>query len=135
MIRFLLKGHYIGLLCDQDPGYTGIMVQFFGKDTLTPDGPAKMAGIHNFPIILTFIHSDRPYHHVIDVLPPIRIFEDGKKYTKQEKEAIVRQTTQQINDRLEARIRQYPEDWFWLHDRWKWTRKWKIKHPENPNKQ
>ena len=33
------------------------------------------------------------------------------------------ETTQELNDRLEAHIRKYPEDWFWLHNRWKWTKK------------
>ncbi|WP_443867809.1 lysophospholipid acyltransferase family protein [Megasphaera sp.] len=51
MVRFLRDGHYIGLLMDQDPGYTGIMVKLFGMDTLTADGPAKMAGIANYPIV------------------------------------------------------------------------------------
>lgn len=51
MVRFLREGHYIGLLMDQDPGYAGIMVKLFGMDTLTADGPAKMAGIANYPIV------------------------------------------------------------------------------------
>ena len=55
MVRLLRDGHYIGLLMDQDPGYTGIMVKFFGLDTLTADGPAKMSGIANYPIVPIFI--------------------------------------------------------------------------------
>ena len=57
---------------DQDPGYAGIMVKLFGMDTLTADEPAKMAGLANYPIVSTFIHEDRPYHHVVEVLPPIK---------------------------------------------------------------
>lgn len=82
MVRFLRDGHYIGLLMDQDPGYAGIMVKLFGKDTLTADGPAKLAGIDHYPIICTFIHEDRPFHHVIDVTPPIRPYERGKNCRK-----------------------------------------------------
>ena len=127
MVRFLQNGHYIGLLMDQDPGYTGIMVRLFGRDTLTADGPAKMAGIKNYSIISTFIHEDRPYHHVIDVLPPIRPYTADHRLSKEEKERIVYATTQALNDRLEERIRKYPEDWFWLHNRWKWTKRYKEK--------
>lgn len=134
MVRFLKNGHYIGLLMDQDPGYTGIMVKLFGKDTLTPDGLAKMAGIGNYPIVSTFIHEDRPYHHVIDVYPPFKAYTSDHKLSREEKDRIVYEVTQEMNDRLEAQIRKYPADWFWLHNRWKWTKKYKKKHPENPEK-
>ena len=129
-VRFLRDGHYIGLLMDQDPGYTGIMVKLFGRDTLTPDGPAKMAGIANYPIVTVFIREDRPYHHVIEVYPPFRPYTADHKLSKDEKERIMYETTQELNDRLEAHIRQYPEDWFWLHNRWKWTKRYKEKQAE-----
>lgn len=127
MIRFLAAGHYIGLLMDQDPGYAGIMVKLFGKDTLTADGPAKLAGIKNYPILSIFIHEDRPYHHVVEVLPPIRPYAEGQKVSKEEKEKTIYAITQQLNDRLEKHIQDYPEDWFWLHNRWKWTKRYKEK--------
>ena len=59
MVRFLRDGHYIGLLMDQDPGYTGIMVKLFGMDTLTADGPAKMPAIANYPTRVD-LHPRRP---------------------------------------------------------------------------
>ena len=34
----------------------------------------------------------------------------------------VKRVTQIINKRIEEWIRTYPEDWFWLHDRWKSVR-------------
>ncbi len=128
MIRFLADGHYIGLLMDQDPGFAGVMVKLFGRDTLTADGPAKLAGIRNYPILSIFIHEDRPYHHVVEVLPPIRPYPVGAVLSKEEKKKAMYDVTQQLNDRLEAHIRQYPEDWFWLHNRWKWTNRYKEKH-------
>lgn len=134
MIRFLMEGHYIGLLMDQDPGYVGIMVKLFGKDTLTADGPAKMAGIHNSPIMSCFIHSDTPYHYVIDILPPVQVYDSKHKLSKEEKKKIVYDVTQKLNDRLETHIRTYPEEWFWLHDRWKWTRRSKEKQAEKEAK-
>ncbi|MCH4179083.1 MAG: lysophospholipid acyltransferase family protein [Megasphaera sp.] len=130
MIRLLMSGHYIGLLMDQDPGYTGIMVRFFGKDTLTADGAAKLAGINNSPIVLGLIHSDGPYHHVIDIMPPVRIYDSESKLSKEEKKKIVYDVTQKLNDLLETHIRKYPEEWFWLHNRWKWTRRLKEKKAE-----
>lgn len=127
MIRFLAEGRYIGLLMDQDPGYAGIMVKLFGRNTLTPDGPAKLASLSNYPIVTVFIHEDRPYHHVIEVLPPFRPWPLGEKKTKEEKKRIIYEVTQRLNDRLEAHLRAYPEDWFWLHNRWKWTKRYEEK--------
>ena len=107
------------------------MVKFFGRDTLTADGPAKIAAINNYPIFSIFIHEDRPYHHVIEIAPPVYPYESGQEArTKQEKKAMVYALTQKLNDRLEAHIRKYPEDWFWLHNRWKWTKRYKIKQAE-----
>ena len=106
------------------------MVKLFGMDTLTADGPAKMAGLANYPIVSTFIHEDRPYHHVVEVLPPIKPYAADHKLSKEEKDRIMYETTQELNDRLEAHIRKYPEDWFWLHNRWKWTKRYKAKQAE-----
>jgi KDO2-lipid IV(A) lauroyltransferase len=131
MIRLLSEGCYIGLLMDQDPSTSGIMVKLFGRDTLTADGPAKLAGIHNYPILTTFIHEDKPYHHIINVLPPIRPYDSREKLSKAEKKKIMYETTQKLNDRLEAYIRRYPEDCFWLHDRWKWTKRLQEKEQLN----
>ena len=127
MIRFLRDGYYIGLLMDQDPGYAGIMVKLFGKDTLTADGPAKFAVLGNYPVVPVFIHEDRPYHHCIEVLPPVYPFACDKEYTKEEKKERTYSLTQELNLILENRIRTYPEDWFWLHNRWKWTDRYKAK--------
>ena len=32
-------------------------------------------------------------------------------------------TLTMLNEWVEDYIRRYPEDWFWLHNRWKWTRR------------
>jgi KDO2-lipid IV(A) lauroyltransferase len=133
MIRLLNNGHYIGLLMDQDPGYTGIMVKLFGRDTLTADGPVKLAALHNYAILGVFIHEDRPYHHVFEIMPPVRPFPTDEKLTKDEKKRLTYVRTQDLNDMLEAHIRKYPQDWFWLHNRWKWTKRYKIKHAEKEN--
>ena len=44
-------------------------------------------------------------------------------------------TTVALNEIIEDHIRRYPEDWFWLHNRWKWTRRkyaGKIETPPDP---
>ncbi len=130
MLRFLTEGKWIGLLMDQDPGYTGIMVKFFGRDTLTADGPAKLAAVKDYPIVPIFIHEDKPYHHHIEVHKPFRAFTDGETLDKEAKKRRIYEVTQRLNDVLETHIRTYPSDWFWLHHRWKWTERLKEKTEE-----
>jgi KDO2-lipid IV(A) lauroyltransferase len=39
-----------------------------------------------------------------------------------DKKGDIRKATQEVMDLLESHIRSHPEDWFWLHDRWKSVR-------------
>lgn len=41
-------------------------------------------------------------------------------------------TTTLLNEFIEDYIRRYPEDWFWLHNRWKWTRRFYGEQIETP---
>lgn len=121
MIRRLKEGYFVGLLCDQDPGDTGILSEFLGQKTLTPAGPAHFSIMLDLPVMTALIHQDDPWHYTIVIGEPIYPKPGLKK-----KEA-VQDVTDQINARLESWIRKYPEEWFWLHNRWKWTDRL---HPE-----
>lgn len=115
MLRRLKEGYFVGLLCDQDPGDTGILSEFLGQKTLTPTGPAHFSLLCNLPVMTALIHEDKRGHYRIIIDEPIEAPEELKK-----KEAI-QYITDEINQRLEKWIRKYPEEWFWLHNRWKWT--------------
>ena len=118
MVKELQKGSFIGLIMDQDPGDQGQLVPFFGYETLTPVGPAAMARMQNVPIIPITIRFDKyTEKHAITVHPPIY----AEKTDDRKRDIAVTLTT--LNEWLEDYIRRYPEDWFWLHNRWKWTRR------------
>ena len=121
MLRRLKEGYFVGLLCDQDPGDTGILSDFFGEKTLTPTGPAHFSMLCKLPVMTALIHQTGPFRFEIIIGDPITPEEGLSK-----KEAI-QNITDKINERLEAWIREYPEEWFWLHNRWKWTDRL---HPE-----
>ena len=53
--RAMKKGRMLGLIADQDGGYNGIFVPFFGKMASTPEGPAYFARKFKAPIIPIFI--------------------------------------------------------------------------------
>lgn len=115
MLRRLKAGYFVGLLCDQDPGDAGIISDFLGQKTLTPTGPAHFSLLCHLPVMTALIHQTAPFRYEIIIDDPITPDEGLNK-----KEAI-QNVTDKINQRLEAWIRKYPEEWFWLHNRWKWT--------------
>ena len=118
MVKELQKGSFIGLIMDQDPGDQGQLVPFFGYETLTPVGPAAMARMQDVPIIPVTIRFDEyTEKHEITVHPPIY----AEKTDDRKRDIAVTLTI--LNEWLEDYIRRYPEDWFWLHNRWKWTRR------------
>ena len=118
MILELKKGSFIGLIMDQDPGKTGVLTPFFGYETLTATGPAVLGRMQDVPIIFVTIHYS-PFEdkHIMRAEPPIYA------ENTEDKKRDIAVTTTKLNEFMEDYIRRFPEDWFWLHNRWKWTRK------------
>ena len=114
MYEMLGQGWAIGLLSDQDPSRKdGMVMDFFGRPTNCVVGAATMARFKDVPIFMSQIHKEADGHHTLWISEPLRV-----EKTRDKKEDI-RKATQQLNKMLEDYIRRYPEDWFWLHDRWK----------------
>lgn len=117
MFKMIKEGWLIGLIMDQDPSLKdGIILDFFGRKTNTVTGPATLARFQNAPIFIGQIQHRSDGGHHITILPPIYV---EKTKNKQED---IKKTMQEILVVLEKQIRKNPEDWFWLHDRWKSVR-------------
>lgn len=117
MFRMLSEGWFIGLIMDQDTNTRdGILLEFFGQVTNCVPGAASMGRFQKVPIFPAFMHRNEDGTHRLIVQEPIHV-----EHTKDKKQDIQR-ATQEINRRIEAHIRRYPEEWFWLHDRWKSVR-------------
>lgn len=115
MLRRLKEGYFVALLCDQDPGNTGILSELFGQKTLTPTGPAHFSVMTGLPVVTLFIHQTDTFKYEIIVGDPI-LADSGLK-----KKEAVQKITDTLNKKLETWISTYPEEWFWMHNRWKWT--------------
>ena len=72
-----------------------------------------MARFQNVPIYTAFMHRDESGMHTLLVDGPIYV------ENTRDKQADIRRTTQQLTKAIEDHVRRYPEEWFWLHDRWK----------------
>ena len=114
MYQMLAEGWFIGLIMDQDTSrHDGVIVKFFDEPTNYVTGAASMSRFKDVPIFPAFMHKNEDGTHTLIVQPAIYV-----EKTKDKREDIKR-TTQQLASLIEEHIRQYPDQWFWLHDRWK----------------
>ncbi len=117
MFRMLSDGWFIGLIMDQDTNTRdGILLDFFGQVTNCVPGAASMGRFKEVPVFTAFMHRNPDGTHRLIVQEPIRVEHTGDK--KQD----ILKATQEITYRIEEHVRKYPEEWFWLHDRWKSVR-------------
>ncbi len=111
----VLKGNGIlGILADQDiESLEGIFVPFFGKLAKTPTAPAKISMASGAPIVPMFmLHEGGRYRlHLEEPIWPER-----KGATKEE---MVRLLTERWSQVVEKYVRRYPDQWVWMHNRWK----------------
>ena len=114
MFRMMKEGWIVGLLADQDTSrHDGIVLDFFGKPTNCVPGPAAMARSAGLGVIPGYITRKEDGTHKIILYAPVEV-----PHTK-DKRADIRTAEQAVNRVLEQHIREHPEEWFWLHDRWK----------------
>ena len=114
MFRMIDQGWIIGLLSDQDPlRRDGVVVDFFGQETNAFTGAAAIARRCEVPIFPAFMHRRADGHHELTIEEPLYVEKTD------DRAADVLRVTQEISAHIEAWIRRYPSEWFWLHDRWK----------------
>lgn len=113
LLALLKNNELVGMLPDQDiDSIEGVFVDFFGKKAYTPVAPVKLASAAGAPIIPIFIVRNKNRHTIV-VEEPIRI------ENVQDKEDAILLYTQKWPDLVESYIRMYPEQWVWIHRRWK----------------
>lgn len=108
LVRALKKGQAIGLISDQNAGETGVFVDFFGHPASTPAGTAQMVLKYRAPLFLMCLVRTRPGHYR-GTLRQIPVLADDT----------VASLTQRYTTALEEVIRAHPEQYLWMHRRWK----------------
>jgi len=92
--------------------YEGVFVDFFGSLACTNVGLARLAKQTGAPVVpLYVIRTEKGF--IGQFQPEIPWVPTGDEYWD------LAENTQRYNQNIEAMIRKYPEQWFWVHNRWK----------------
>ena len=114
MIQVLKNGRMLGLLVDQNTSRNeGLLVDFFGKPVRHTPSAAILARRFDALIIPAFITTDDHLHYTITFYEAIKT----EKTEDKDKDILV--SVQKQAKITEEIIRERPEEWFWLHQRWK----------------
>jgi KDO2-lipid IV(A) lauroyltransferase len=113
--KHLKAGEIVGLLPDQDrDNVRGIFVDFFGKPAFTTVAPVKFAMTLGAPILPAFMIRMPGGRYKLLLGNLIR-----PKIENGDRAASIRKYTESWMRDFETMIRRYPEQWGWMHDRWK----------------
>ena len=109
VLRALRNNEAVGILIDQNTAASeGVFVDFFGAKACANSGFVKLAHHSQAPVIPGFaVWNEARKKYILHFYPPIEMAGD---------EAI---DTQRVQTAMENVIREYPDQWMWIHRRWK----------------
>ena len=111
MVNTLLSGGSIAMLVDQKLN-DGIPVPFFGRPAMTAPSLAQLGLKYNCPVLVARAERLGGARFRVTITPPEFVPDTGNR------EADVLAYMTRINALLEKWIRERPEQWLWLHNRW-----------------
>jgi KDO2-lipid IV(A) lauroyltransferase len=124
MHQVLQDGHILGAMIDQDAGPRGVFVEFFGRPASTHKSIALLALQHRVPIGVLGLYKIGPGMRYQGIYGDLIYPEEYAGHPD-----AVQAITQRFTTALEQIVRLAPEQYFWLH------RRWKHKPPEKKHAQ
>lgn len=113
MIKILKSGGSVALLIDQDTKVKTVFVDFFGTPAATPVGATLMAMKTGAAVVPTYVYLGEDGMQHMHILPEIPMVDTG------DEEKDIFTNTQALTKFIEDTIRKHPEQWVWMHERWK----------------
>ena len=110
-IKALKNKENLGMLIDQKMN-DGVAVSFFGHKAMTPTAIAKFALKFKCPIVPALCIREKNTTFKIEYLKPI-------EYAFVKKMGSEKKILTYLNKIIEKWIIKYPDQWIWIHDRWK----------------
>lgn len=116
LLGVLKAGGGVGILLDQHTApHEAFLCRFFGRPAGTNYGLALLAMKSGAPVQPVFmVRMGRDRHRLV-FLPAMRLPDPGREG----RDAALREFTQRCTDVIEGMVRKHPDQWFWVHRRWK----------------
>jgi KDO2-lipid IV(A) lauroyltransferase len=114
ILRWLKDGKALGVLADQDTGVDSLYVDFFGRASKTPSGPAVLAQITGAVLLTAWCLRRPDGRYDVEFEAPIPVPPRGEGGAMELWPAV-----QEYTRRTEAVIRSHPGQWAWNHARWR----------------
>jgi KDO2-lipid IV(A) lauroyltransferase len=109
----LLNKGIIGIVADQRGPEESIKLEFFGRKTSVYTGPAILSLKMNSPLIYGVSVRQPDYSYKMDFV------EISRQNLPDEYDGKIRVISERMLKQLEESIREHPEQWLWMHKRWK----------------
>jgi KDO2-lipid IV(A) lauroyltransferase len=115
ILRALRNNEAVGILFDQNTTRSeGVFAEFFGIPAATTPAIAKLALQTDAAVVPGFLIWDEAEHkHRLRLDPPVELINTG------DLDHDVLENTKLFNKILEGYVRKYPDQWLWIHRRWK----------------
>ena len=115
LLKAIRDGETVGILMDTNmTPPEGIFADFFGVPACTASGLARVALITQAAVLPGFAFWDRQIgKYRLHMAPALSLVRSG------DDEADVIANTRLFNQTIEAYVRKYPDQWLWVHRRWK----------------
>ncbi len=114
MEQLIADHETIGFIADQDAGRKGLFVDFFGRKASAYKTIALLAIRYDLPIVCGYAKRDGDRYHFHIGCERVLMPDQWKQ-----QDDPLRWITQQYTSSLEAMIREAPEQYLWVHRRWK----------------
>jgi Kdo2-lipid IVA lauroyltransferase/acyltransferase len=114
LARLFKQGEVVGLLLDQNAGQHGVMLDFMGSPAMQHKVAGIMARRFGVAVLPLYVLRE-PGHLRFRAIFEEPILADEALADEDAELDVIRR----VADSLEARIRETPEQWLWLHDRWR----------------
>ncbi len=112
-LRALRNNELLAVLLDQNAGDEGVFVDFFGHLASTAPGAAAFALKTGAAVLPGFCWRNADDTHTAAIGHPVRLVTTG------DRDRDILLNTARFTKIIEENIRAHPEQWFWLHKRWK----------------
>jgi KDO2-lipid IV(A) lauroyltransferase len=107
LLGVLREGGSLGILIDQDTAVDGVWVPFLGRLAYTPVGPAQIALRLGALVLPSFIERLPDGSHLARFAAPLTLPGDPVA------------ATAAMSAAIEEQVRRCPEQWVWMHRRWR----------------